>query len=276
MKELNTNKIGRMPFWQADLDWLQAAYTEPLVALVSELGLSRDYFIITGCTVTIDGSRMSMSAGWFWYGGRILPVRELLPTSVASLANPMVRLTPVQYANPDGARSFIRADHQSAVRVTDVWIDDYLNPSVVERHAHYTSGVRIGKEAWTLRDILGRNRQECESDWIPTATGSLYYKRLGRMVVLRGVPDGFGPDMYTPVDSGLPAPLGGWAVLTIANDPGDLNIRIDGQGKLYCTGSTQGEPLLTGMTYLAETTYIDNDVDTINDNPATNQSQSAS
>lgn len=266
MKKLNINNTGRMPLWQKDLEFIQEGLTEPLEALVGELGMAKDYFIITGCTpYKPDNNHIAMGRGWFYYGGRILPVRQLPPTSVASFTNPMVRLVPVTYANPAGARSFIRAD-QTSETVTDVWRDDYLQPSVVERTEEFTSGVRLGVGAWTLRDIIANRNADAESAWMQSRSGQLQFKRIGRMVVLKGtVPK----NNNGSADEGFPSPLGGLAMLVAATKPGELSVSIDATGAIDCrsNGDSTGTNI-TGMTYMAATPYTtpDTDPNTIDDN----------
>lgn len=266
MKKLNINDAGRMPLWQKDLEFIQEGLTEPLEALVGELGMAKDYFIITGCTpYKPDNNHIAMGRGWFYYGGRILPVRQLPPTSVASFTNPMVRLVPVTYANPAGARSFIRAD-QTSETVTDVWRDDYLQPSVVERSMGFSGGVRLGVGAWTLRDIIANSN---ESPWHQGSDGNMEYKRIGQMVVVRG----YAPNVttFSPYDKGFPAPLAGTVTLHVPYLKGHLTITINGNGEMYCRASDgQGELILIDMTYVAETPYRATDINTINDNISTN------
>ena len=264
MKKLNINDAGRMPLWQKDLDWMQKGYTEPLMALVSELGLSKDYFIITGCSVNRPSpSMLAMPAGWFWYSGRILPVRPLPATNVAQYSNPVVKLVLVNYSDPHGARAFVRAD-QTIANVEDVWKDDYLSPTVVERNS-VIHGVKIGVGAWTLSDMLAHRTAENESDWIAGRNGDLEFKRIGRMVLLRGRAANVTTTVQ-PVDSGFPIPCAGKAVLSIASKPGDFNIYINGQGELVCqSNGGQGEPDLTGMTYIALSNYQASDPNTIID-----------
>lgn len=268
MKKLNTNNVGRMPLWEADLDWMQAGYTEPITALVAELGLSKSYFAITGCVpYKPDIKTLAMPAGWFWWNGQILPVRELQATDVLSYTNPVVRLTKVTYTNPDGARGFIKTD-LTTQNVSDVWQDDYLTPTVVERSAAFTAGVRLGIGAWTLRDILMHHIAENESDWMSGHSGDLEYKIVGRIVILSG----FASQISTttqPIDEGFPIPLGGVAMLHTPANEGDITIKINSNGELICHSRTgeQSGPVLTGMMYMAATPYQATDPNTINDNP---------
>ncbi len=260
MKRLNTNNAGRMPLWQADLNWLQQAYTEPIEALLNELGMYNDYFIITGCNVRIidDGHPVIiMTPGWFYWNGQILPVRELQKTDVGNLLDPVVRLTLVSHSNPDGARNFIHAD-LTTVTVTDVWQDDYLQPTVVERSATFNSGVRIGEGAWRLRDILMRHIGSCESEWCETSNQYIQYKRVGKYVTIKGV---FFL-MSAPV-TGLPRPE--TYPLFIWMNPSDANhtMLINQNGELvYNNPNDNTIPLsfafgvLNGFTYLAKNAYI--------------------
>ena len=254
--------------WETDLDWIQAGYTEPITALVAELGLSKSYFAITGCVpYKPDIKTLAMPAGWFWWNGQILPVRALQATDVLSFTNPVVRLTKVTYTNPDGARGFIKTD-LTTQQVSDVWQDDYLTPTVVERSAAFTSGVRLGIGAWTLRDIIQHHYSENESDWNVGHAGTLQYKRVGRLVVLKGTCS--VDSSLQPIDEGFPAPMEGLAVLHPHVAPEDVYIAVDSQGGLISQSSAQTIPIsvnLTGMMYMAATPYQTTDPNTINDNP---------
>ena len=269
MKTLNTNIVGRMPLWQADIDFLQQGWQEVVTAIVHELGMEKRYFVITGCVPYKPSQKfIQMPAGWVWWNGRILPVRALPATDVTSYANPVVRLASVtQNYIQDGARSFVKAD-LTTQQVTNVWQDDYLVPTVVERGAAFTSGIRLGIGCWTLKDMLSHSKAEAESDWISGESGDLEFKRVGRMVVLRGIATNVTTTMQA-VDTGFPVPISGDAVLHLATQPDDLNIRIGSNGQLYCWSQTggQGDPLLTGMMYMAATPYQATDPNTINDNP---------
>lgn len=268
MKKLKTNPAGRMPLWQADLEWMQEGYTQPIEALVGELGLSNSYFVITGCVpYNPTNKTIQMPAGWFWWNGQILPVRALPATDVTTMQNPVVKLTLVQYADPNGARNFIHAD-LSTETVSDVWQDHYLSPSVVERSQPSVSGVRLGVGAWTLRDILMHYNVENESDWIPGESGDLEFKRVGRLVVLQGTASVGSTSQ--PVDEGFPPPLGGKAMLH-PDRLGSIHVYFNEQGELVCYGTSQTLPVsleLTGMMYIAATPYQATDPNTINDNPA--------
>lgn len=249
MKHINTNHTGRMPLWQADLDWMQKGWAEPMEALIAELGMADGYFIITGCSPYMVGNRICMDAGWFWWNGRILPVRRLEPALTNSFDNPVVRLTLVNYNDPRGARQFTLSD-LTTQQVGDVWQDDYLTPTVVERSAYFPSGVRLGVGAWTLSDIIANRAAGGESEWIG---GTMQYKRIGRIVVLRGVVTN------NATFDGMPVPL---VPTSIPTPNGVLNISRSGQ--LEWIGTQ--EDRIEGLTYVAATTYQPTDPNTINDN----------
>lgn len=289
MKKLNTNNTGRMPLWQADLDWIQQAYTGPIEAIVRELHPGQDYFaLITGCNVVKTSQTISMSAGWFFWHEEILPVRALPETDITSFNDAVVHLERVAFSNPDGARNFIHAD-QSTELVEDVWQDDYIQPTVVERNDSFSTGVHILHGARTLFDEIKARITDSESGWIQSASGEMAYKRIGRMVVLRGRPPRYStiilpgdddmhtsPGYYEPVDNGFPEPVGhsvthiggnipdiiqyGQATLVPSIDDKHLRVYIVGTN-LYCNVRDDNElslspPDLTGMIYMAEDSYI--------------------
>lgn len=291
MKKLNTNNTGRMPLWQADLDWIQQAYTGPIEAIVRELHPGQDYFaLITGCNVVKTSQTISMSAGWFFWHEEILPVRALPETDITSFNDAVVHLERVAFSNPDGARNFIHAD-QSTELVEDVWQDDYIQPTVVERNDSFTTGVHILHGARTLFDEIKARITDSESGWIQSTSGEMAYKRIGRMVVLRGRPPRYStiivpdyndpqisPGNYEPVDGGFPEPVRrvthygdtdiihpGEAVLVPFIDNEHLRVYIHGT-YLYCvvrddTGLSLSPPDLTGMMYMAEDSYTNIPVD---------------
>ncbi len=260
MKKINTNSVGRMPLWQSDLDWMQRGYTEPLEAIVQELGMPQEYFPITGCVpYKPDIKTLAMPAGWFWWNGQILPVRALQATDVLSFDNPVVRLTKITYTNPNGSRSFIKPDLSTQL-VSNVWQDDYLTPTVVERDADFNSGVRLGIGAWTLRDIIAHRSEDNESDWMNTS-GSVQFKRIGRIVMLKG-----GIFVSSPC-TGLPQPVLDPTVVAISDV--DKYVSIQGDTLTY-HNEDSGLVLpfiLYGQTYIAATPYQPTDPNTINDNP---------
>lgn len=266
MKELKTNNAGRMPLWQADLDWIQAGYTEPIEALVKELGIDKSYFAITGCVpYKPDIKTLAMDAGWFWWDGKILPVRALPATDVLSFTDPMVRLTKVTYSNPDGARYFVHADGTTE-DISNVWQDDYLTPTVVERSAAFTSGVRLGIGAWTLRDIIRSHYAESETDWI-TVSGSgnsgITYKQVGRMVIIKNailLPN--TPYSGFPRHIAYPDPV----VLQAGADT-DHYVKLEDDTITYVSNGGSLFTIILSKMYMAATPYQADDHNFINDNP---------
>ena len=259
MKKLKTNNAGRMPLWQDDLNFIQQAYTEPIEALVNEIGMLRDYFIITGCNVrSIDGGHtLLMTDGWFYWCGQILPVRALPKTDVSNFHDPMVRLTLVSYTNPDGARNFVHAD-LTTESVSDVWQDDYLTPTVVERSDTFNSGVRICEESWSLKDILKHYAGLCESGWCETSNQFVLYKMVGKFVTTAGTIITMGERV-----TGLPQPEVFPIYVWRNTSDADHYLLINQNGELvYNNPHNNTVPFsfaisaLNGFTYLAKNAYI--------------------
>lgn len=267
MKRLNTNNTGRMPMWQKDLDFIQEAFTEPIMAILQELKIDNRYMMpVTGCKVTVDANArtVSMSAGWFWWDGELLPVHALAstpwPEGVEVAHAVGVHLTRVTNPIAEGARNFIHAD-LTIETVADVWQDDYAEPEACTYTSSYPSGVTLRPDARTLFDDIKLRLTDSESGW-NTIYGAdpigVSFKRIGRMVVLRGTV--FSQTDSTPITLGLPVPLGGYAALHHAVSASDLSLHVTGDGGLVVEAHPEGGvPLmvsLTGMMYMAEEPYI--------------------
>ena len=257
MKKLNTNNTGRMPFWQADLDWIQQAYTEPIKAIIKELGIDDDYFVVTGCQVTHDVDQLSMTAGWMWWDGELLPVRALEATNTVSI---WLRLIRVTHSDPNGSRNFIKAD-QSTELVEDVWQDDYIQPVMMTQYSpnNEGAGVYIRTGARTLADLIKARIADAESVWQNTqsenSSDDVQFKRIGRMVVLKGtiIPRNIVPENYV---EGLPVPLSGDVMLSTGSITHGILIRIDSQGRLNCfTSEGVTSCTVDGMMYMASERY---------------------
>lgn len=258
MKKLNTNNTGRMPFWQADLDWIQQAYTEPIEAIIKELGIDDDYFVVTGCQVTHDVDQLSMTAGWMWWDGELLPVRPLEATNTVSIWLHLIRVT---HSDPNGSRNFIKAD-QSTELVEDVWQDDYIQPVMM---THYSpndegAGVYIRTGAPTLADLIKARIADAESVWQNTrsenSSDTVQFKRIGKMVVLKGsiAVRNIVPENYV---EGLPAPLSGQVTFSNGTLPYGIFLGIDSQCRLNCFTAVEGvnSCSVDGMMYMAAERY---------------------
>lgn len=264
MKKLNINSAGRMPLWQKDLEFIQQAFTEPIMALIAELAKTNTYrFPVSGCEVTFDADArtVSMSAGWFWWDGELLPVHALPATSLETTAHGAgVHLSRIGYNPVEGARNFVHAD-LTAETIEDVWQDDYLQPEACLRNASYTSGVTICPGAWTLHDRLRLAIAGGESEWLGTQSEIQYdnvqYKCVGQMVVLKGtvhVRDGSA----MPSVQGLPVPMGGTAYLTNNEITHGATVTVNDRGWLHCTAIVDGltSYRVDGMMYMAASPYI--------------------
>lgn len=257
MKKLNINNAGRMPLWQADLDWMQQSYTEAIANLFEVLGTDTPYFVVTGCQVTHADGGISITEGLIWWDGELLPVR---PFSSDETPSPWLRLTRVTNNPTAGARNFIGSD-LAPVAVADTWQDDYIQPELL---THYSptdegEGVYIRPGALTLREIMARRIAGAESGWQNTqseiSTDDVQFKRIGQMVVLKGdvsVRDGSA----MPMVEGLPVPLTPTFLVYSELEHG-ITVSVNAQGKLNCVSVSDylDTYRVDGLMYMAAETY---------------------
>jgi len=260
MKKININSIGRMPFIQKDIEFLMSDPRELFPAMVKELGLGqKQYFVISGCRITVTANRLTMTPGWAYHNGEVLPVRGLTNVDVSSITGTRyVVLTKTTYYDPNGARSFKKPD-QTTVNKTDVWQDDYLSPTVT--NAASASGFCIEQGAWTLAERLRKGIAD-DSGWI--LTGDIYYRRVGRTVFLKGHHHDDGLVGYTNhLIASVPAPAEGESYFppTAANVS---MVKIDSSGNLTVSGSAGAHYYFNHIVYMTDSVYTDTDDKTYN------------
>lgn len=255
MKKLNINSIGRMPLMQKDLEWMTQDLTSVLQDVIHEIGLDTNYFIITGCQISIEGDSLSMTPGWAYYDGEILPVRGLENVDVSSiLGDKYVKLVRTEYDNPDGARRFRKADETDVV-VDDVWQDDYLNPVVTGTSA--VSGFFIRQNPWTLADRLRKGIND-DSGWIQS--GVVSYRKVGNMVFLNGTyfDDAVGYEDHTLAM--VPSPSVECVFPCVGS--GVTSVRISRSGNLLVSGSVGARYSFSHIVYVCDSKYARQDSNT--------------
>lgn len=84
MKKLKFEKGTIAPFWLQDLEYMQEGIEEALKGIVEGLLLTSSSCIISGCKVTQDNSKISMTSGWAYHQGEILPVKALPETEYSA------------------------------------------------------------------------------------------------------------------------------------------------------------------------------------------------
>ena len=256
MKELNLIEGSLAPLWQTDLKFIQDGAIEAVTALLNGLKLGRDNYLVTGCDITVDTrrNRVSMTAGWCFFNGELLPVRELAATSFTAGSNPRIKLTKVTAYDSGGDRSYTAASQTGTVRM---WRDSYLAPSVAGSLDVYTLALSEG--AWKLAERINRRSRPYDTGLV-TATdgqvgmGSVEYRQVGNVVQLyinRRV-EITGQGLSGIIASGLPTPA---AETYIPVSNGSLTLSVGG----ILTASTTGGIHNDGIVYLATAATDSND-----------------
>lgn len=246
MKKLNINNIGRMPFLQKDLEFMTEDITRFIEDVALELGMKTKYFIITGCQITIKGNNLSMTPGWAYYNGEILPVRGLDSVDVSSIdGDKYVKLVKVNYNDPNGARKFKKTDETEEL-VTDVWQDNYLNPVV--GGSFLINEFAIKQNPWTLKDHIIKGVND-DSGW--KVNDIVSWRKIGNIVFLSGFYFDDGLVGYNEhVLAKVPAPS--LECVFPGTTPGVSQIKVDSSGNLSISGSAGARYNFSHIVYICD------------------------
>ena len=102
MKKLNLTPGTRIPLWGKDILFMQDSEREAFAAVLNGLVLDRQNYLVCGCDITVNDNthKVSMTSGWCFYQGELLPVKALQATSFTG-NRPLVKLTKVtEYVAP--------------------------------------------------------------------------------------------------------------------------------------------------------------------------------
>lgn len=246
MKNLNIPPSSRMPFWWRDLEYMMKSSSEVFEAILEGLSLGTKDFIISGCAVTVTNSKVSMTGGWCYYGGEILPVLPLPPTSYTG--NPIIKFTKVTRYDHDGDRTITLS---GSTGVSQVYRDDCLQPSLVSSGDDYR--LAIGRGAWNLGERVAAAARQADSGVVDaelmfSGLGSVRYRQVGGVVQLYG---SLFNDSLTGfsgvVARGLPRPAAGMKFPFAA---GDGSIEVSTDGKLSIS-THQNKFTLDHVVYVA-------------------------
>lgn len=239
MKKLNITQGSRMPFWMRDLEYMMKSSSEVFEAILEGLSLGTRDFIISGCAVTVTNSKVSMTGGWCYYGGEVLPVLPLPPTTYGG-ANPMIKFTKVTRHDPEGDRVI---ELEGASGMSQVYRDDCLSPSLVSGSETYR--LAIGRGAWDLGERVANAARQADSGVVEAelafaGTGLVRYRQVGGVVQLYGnlfndSLTGFGG----VVARGLPRPAVGMS-FPLGAGGGSGSIQIGTAGTLAVTTQSNG------------------------------------
>lgn len=268
MRKLVFKEDSLMPFWLKDLEYLQSGCEEAMVAIVQGLSLGTKNFVISGCKITDNGSKISMTSGWVYFEGEILPVTELQSTSYTG-SSPKIKFTKSVRHDPSGDRE---VSSSGMTGMFQCYEDNYLTPSIVSERETYTLAISQG--AWDLAERIANSSKITDNIGtlrLSAYSGSLQYRKIGGVVQLMGYVwnDAVGGGVNGQVATGLPRPA---MELVMETDTGNIN--ISSSGVLSITSSND-RVYLNHIVYLSSPTFDVNDGHySTNNNANTGGSQS--
>lgn len=251
MKKLEFKEGAITPFWLKDLEYMQEGFEEVIKSVIEGLSLGRKNILITGCKISYNNSKVSMTDGWCYYAGEVLPVKALPETEYTG-SNPKIKFTRKSVYDASGSRTALKETEHVTV---DVYRTDYLEPSLVPSTGTVPSyALAIGKDAWDLGTRIANMNRIKDSgiviieldDTVPTIKGYIQYRQIGGVVQLYGRVGASGFTGF--ITDRIPAPATRMVV-----DTGKGNLIMDSDG-LRVQSLT--EPInLDGITYLSDPIY---------------------
>lgn len=127
MKKLKFEKDTIVPFWLKDLEYMQEGIEEALKGIVEGLSLDKKDMLISGCEITYKDGKISMTQGWFYHKGEILPV-EALPESDCENDSPTVYLEKVIEYSDSGDRKIV---NKQGEETASPYEKIYLKPTLL-------------------------------------------------------------------------------------------------------------------------------------------------
>lgn len=245
MKKLEFKEGTITPFWLKDLEYMQEGIKEILGVLLEGLSLRKANFIISGCEITQETNIISMTSGWAYYGGEILPVKALPEIEFPGRTPEIYFIKKTEY-DAAGLRIISKEDESYSANTYNI---DYLEPSVIIPPTfNMVTGFSINQNTLNLATIIA-NRNKIADTGLVTAsvdssvTSTLKYRQIGGVVQFYG---SISADRFTGnIASRLPEPIDKIG-LNINNVL--VNIKTDGQMEVaYLNGTID----LSGITYLS-------------------------
>lgn len=252
MKKLVYKENSLMPFWLKDLEYLQSGCEEAMVAIVQGLSLGTKNFVISGCKITDNGSKISMTSGWVYFEGEILPVAELQSTSYTG-STPKIKFTKSVRHDPSGDRE---VSSSGTTGMFQCYEDNYLVPSIANERETYALAISQG--AWDLAERIAKSSKITDDMGtlrLSAYSGNIQYRKIGGVVQLMGYiwNDAVGGGINGQVATGLPRPA---MDLVMNTETGNVN--ISSSGALRITSSNDSI-YLNHIVYLSSPTFDAND-----------------
>ena len=267
MKKLKFEEGAITPLWLKDLEYMQEGFEETVKAVIEGLSLGKKDVLISGCKITQKDAKVSMTSGWCYYGGEILPVKALPETSYVGI--PKIELTKKTGKDNNGARP---VQKETGTITFNPYHNDYLEPSLLQNGFATECQLALFPGAWDLGTRIANMNKMKDSgivtiyldENVPTTTGCIKYRQIGGVVQLYGTV-GFSGFTGSVTDS-IPAPA-----IKMVVDTGKGNMILDSNG---LSVQLLTEPMrLDGITYLSDPIYellSDGHYSTIIDKPENN------
>lgn len=255
MKKLVYPQNTIAPFWLKDLEYMQEGFEDVVKGIIEGLSLGAKDLIISGCKITHKDSKISMTSGWCYYGGEILPVKALAETACTT-ASPRIYFVKNTGYDPSGSRLVYKEDNS---QTQEVYKNEYLSPRIVPSGIVPDYRLAISQGAWDLGErIANKNRLKdtglvyIEAPEADAINGGFYYIQIGCVVQLYGQLR--CASKQTGVAKGiLPKPLGSVRIAA-----GSGYISIDSEGMSFPSVEYFD---LSCITYLSDAVNSDEEYD---------------
>lgn len=252
MKKLVFKEGSITPFWMKDLEYLQDGVEEAIGAIARGLSLGTENFVITGCKITYNGTKISMTSGWCYYEGEILPVAELPPMS-CSESSPKIKFSRVDGYDSEGDRQISLSGSSGMFQVYE---NRYLEPSIVNDGDSYTLAISEG--AWDLGERIanwGKITDTTRQLKLNAYSGNISYRMIGGVVQLLGYVwnDAVGGGISGTITNGLPHPS-----MDLVLNTASGKIQISSNGILSIT-SPDDRVYVNHIVYLSSPSFASND-----------------
>lgn len=247
MKKLEFEKGAITPFWLKDLEYMQKGFEEVIKVIIEGLSLKKTNFIISGCKITYTKNKVSMTSGWAYYNGEILPVKALVETDYSSGRYPTIYFVKRTEYDESGSRIILKENESVTANIYKI---DYLSSSATTPASFNTNtGFSITPETLDLEAIItNRNKiadtRLVEASVDSSVTSTLKYRQIGGVVQFYG---SIYSDRYSgDIVSYLPKPI---ADITLNINNVLVAIKTDGKMKVT---NLNGTIDLSGITYLSD------------------------
>lgn len=188
MKKLKFEEGAVTPFWLKDLEYMQEGFEETIKAVIEGLSLGKKDVLISGCEITTKNSKVSMTSGWCYYDGEILPVKALQETSYTE-RSPKIKLTKKSGWDHNGSRP-VQKETEAIPFVP--YQNDYLEPSLLSIGFDADCRLALCPGAWDLGMRIANRNQLKDTGIVrvnninSAVSSTLKYRQIGSVVQLYG------------------------------------------------------------------------------------------